>query len=101
MPARYLAIPVDETTTGLGTQALRKLRIFPPTPPDFVPLSCAAQQLLLVENRFSAESANHESREWPSRGDFGDNHRGCDIRNDAVLDAVHFVDGIFIVARAA
>jgi hypothetical protein len=35
-----------------------------------------------------------------SRGDFGDNHRGGDIRNDAVLDAMHFVDGILIVARA-
>jgi hypothetical protein len=44
---------------------------------------------------------NYESRSWINRGDFGDYHRGCDIRDDAVLDPVSVVDGISVVARAA
>lgn len=44
---------------------------------------------------------NYESRSWINRGDFGDDHRGCDIRDDAILDAMPSIDGISIVARAA
>jgi hypothetical protein len=61
----------------------------------------------LSQDRFGAESVDHESVSGESEsvsggaeGDFGDNHRSCNIRNDAVLDAMHFIDGIFIVARA-
>jgi len=54
----------------------------------------------LSKTRFGAESADHESVSGEAEGDFGDNHRGYDIRNDAVLDAMHFVVGIFFVARA-
>jgi hypothetical protein len=49
--------------------------------------------------RLSAEFTNCESRSWINRGDFGDDHRGCDIRDDAVLDPLSVVDGIFVVAR--
>jgi hypothetical protein len=30
-----------------------------------------------------------------------EHHTGCDLRDDAVLDPVSVVDGIFVVARAA
>jgi hypothetical protein len=60
----------------------------------------------LSKDGFGAESVDHESVSGEpesvsggAEGDFGDNHRSCDIRNDAVLDAMHFIDGIFIVAR--
>jgi hypothetical protein len=32
---------------------------------------------------------------------YGDDDRGCDIRDNAVLDAICFVGGIFVVARTA
>jgi hypothetical protein len=51
--------------------------------------------------RLSAEFTNCESRSWINREDFGDDHRGSDIRDDAVLDPVPVVDGLFAVARAA
>ena len=61
----------------------------------------------LSKERFGAESVDHESVSGEpesvrggAEGDFGDNHRSCDIRDDAVLDAMHLIDGIFVVARA-
>jgi hypothetical protein len=36
-----------------------------------------------------------------TRGGEREHHTGCDLRDDAVLDAVCFLGGIFVVARTA
>jgi hypothetical protein len=80
----------------------------PRLPPSPRGVARCTTSFRLSKSRFGAESVDHESVSGETEsvsggteGDFGDNHRGCDIRNDAVLDAMHFVVGIFIVARAA
>jgi hypothetical protein len=58
-------------------------------PANSVPGSCVAHPSLVetqVRRRIS------ESRSWISWGDLDDNHRCCDIRNDAFLDAMFLVD---------
>jgi hypothetical protein len=62
--------------------------------------SCIAQHLLLVEKSVPRRIDNSRIRRW-IMGNVDDNHRSCDVRNDAFLDAVSGIDGVFLVAGAA
>jgi hypothetical protein len=63
---------------------------------------CTAQQLSLVGNsiwRTISGITNHV-RGSPEET-YGDDHRGCDVGDDAVVDALRVVNGIPVVARSA